>query len=109
MCISVMSYTIQLLFSVSGDAPSEVGSTYWNQRVRAKVSEWLNLKVGTSDVTSGVGSMSPSASHMEKLESPLLDENHKATRWFPSKMKLDSALHGGVSTDIVETQRRHSF
>ncbi len=97
---------------MSGDAPSEVGSALCNQRARAKVSEWLSFKVGTSDVTSGVGSMSASASHVEKMESPLTDDNHKPIRrFFPEidKMKLYSVFHGGVSTDTGETQRRHSF
>lgn len=48
-------------------------SELWNQRARAKVSEWLKTRAGNSDVTSGIGSMSASASHVD--ESPLPDEN----------------------------------
>ncbi|XP_042070383.1 GTPase IMAP family member 4-like [Haplochromis burtoni] len=61
--------------SMSGDAPSEFGnmSELFNQRARAKVSEWLKTRAGNSDVTSGIGSMSASASHVD--ESPLPDEN----------------------------------
>lgn len=60
---------------MSGDVPSEFGnmSELFNQRARAKVSEWLKTRAGNSDVTSGIGSMSASASHVD--ESPLPDEN----------------------------------
>lgn len=62
---------------MSGDAPSEFGklSDLWRQASRAKVSEWLKTRTGNSDVTSGIGSMSASASHVD--ESPLPDENDK--------------------------------
>eukprot|EP00064_Thunnus_orientalis_P010529 superscaffoldBa00001438_g10555 len=52
---------------VSGGAPSEVGSTFWSQKARARVSEWLTVRVGSSEVTLGVGSMSASASYVESF------------------------------------------
>ncbi|XP_068574776.1 GTPase IMAP family member 8-like [Cebidichthys violaceus] len=96
--------------SMSGDVPSEVGSTFWSQRARARVSEWLNSRVGNSDVTSGVGSMTASTSYVGKLDESLHNIQHPPmTTFFPEKdkMKLDT-LRGRVCTDIVGTQRRHS-
>ncbi|XP_042361031.1 GTPase IMAP family member 8-like [Plectropomus leopardus] len=99
--------------TMSGGVPSEVGSTFWSDRARARVSEWLSIRVGHSDVTSGVGSLSATASYVEKLdESHLTDEDYQPmTRFFPEKgkMKLDTVLDGSVSRDTVETRRRHSF
>ncbi|XP_030592073.1 GTPase IMAP family member 8-like isoform X2 [Archocentrus centrarchus] len=76
--LGASSFDGAFLPSMSGDAPSEFEnmSERWSQRARAKVSEWLKTRAGNSDVTSGIGSMSASASHVEKLdESPLPDEN----------------------------------
>ncbi|XP_040917666.1 GTPase IMAP family member 8-like [Toxotes jaculatrix] len=82
--------------SMSADAPSEFGSTLWSQRDYAFVSQWLNTRAGSSDVTSGFGSMSASASYVEKLdESSLTYEHQQPMSWlFP---------------DTVKIQRRHSF
>ncbi|KAM6914276.1 GTPase IMAP family member 8-like [Lycodopsis pacificus] len=92
--------------SMGGDVPSEVGSTFWRPRAHAKVSEWLRSGVGNSDVTSGVGSMTASASYVGKLDESLHNIQHPPmTTFFPEKdkMKFDT-LHGRVGT-----QRRHSF
>ncbi|XP_035510517.1 GTPase IMAP family member 8-like [Morone saxatilis] len=95
--------------SMGGDVPSEVG-TFCYQRARAKVSEWLCLKFGNSDVTSGLGSTSTSASHVEKWDgSPLTDDSHQTTSWFLREkrtVKLDTVLCAKAST---ETQRRNSL
>ncbi|KAM6965904.1 GTPase IMAP family member 8-like [Tautogolabrus adspersus] len=108
------SIDVTYIPSLSGDAPSEVGSTLWTidckktHTPRARVSEWLLFKAGNSDVTSGVGSMCASASYVEDLdETPLTD--HYQTGCFSSdkdQMMRDRAL---VSTDTLGTQRRHSF
>ncbi|XP_033998107.1 GTPase IMAP family member 8-like [Trematomus bernacchii] len=100
--------------SMSGDVPIEVGGTFWSQRERAKVTEWLSVRFGGSDVTSGVDSMSISASDVEMLDQSLLtDDNHqRMTRFLSDKhqqRKLESIVHGRVLTHIEETKRRHSF
>uniref|UniRef100_A0A3B4T9H2 GTPase IMAP family member 8-like n=2 Tax=Seriola dumerili TaxID=41447 RepID=A0A3B4T9H2_SERDU len=99
--------------SMSGGAPSEFGSTFLNQRACAMVSEWLNIRAANSDVTSGLGSISASASYVEKLDGiPLTDENHQAIGcFFPEKdiMKFDTVLQTRISTDTVGARRRHSF
>ncbi|GAA6229588.1 GTPase IMAP family member 8-like isoform X1 [Lates japonicus] len=99
--------------SMSGGAPSEFGSTFWSQRARAMVSEWLNTRAGNTDVTSGFGSMSISASYVERLdENPLTDEDHQLMSRFPSekdKMKFGTVLHAWASTETIETRRRHSL
>lgn len=94
---------------MSGEAPSEYGGPIWRQKARAKVSEWLKFGAGNSDVTSGVDSMSVSASYMEKLDgNPLTDKIHHAMQCFyPEKDKTMN--HTRVSTDSVKTQHRHSF
>uniref|UniRef100_UPI0037E98D4E uncharacterized protein n=1 Tax=Semicossyphus pulcher TaxID=241346 RepID=UPI0037E98D4E len=96
--------------SMSGDAPSEVGSTFWTQGTHARVSEWLRIRVGNSDVTSGIGCMSASGSCMSLDQSSVTD-HYMTGCFFPEtdKIKLDSVLHDAVSTDTVGTQRRHSF
>lgn len=70
------SSTIQILFSVSGDVPREVGGTFLSQRECAKVTEWLSVRFGGSDVTSGVDSMSISASDVEMLDQSLPKGRH---------------------------------
>lgn len=96
--------------SMSGGLPSEVGSTFWSDRARARVSEWLSFRAGHSDVTSGVGSMSASASYVEKLDESILTDDQQPM-FFPEKdkMKLDTALRGMACTQAVGAWRRHSL
>nr|XP_046272359.1 GTPase IMAP family member 8-like isoform X2 [Scatophagus argus] len=99
--------------SMSGDVHSEDEGTFCYQRARFKVSEWLTCRAENSDVTSGVGSISASASHTEKLDESILTNDYRQSMncFFPEKdkIKFDTVLHGGLSTDAVGTQRRHSF
>lgn len=108
-----MNNTIQLLFSVKGHDPSDVGSTFWSQTARAKVSEWLSRREWNSGSTSGIGLMNSPASNMEKIDwSPLIDDSHQSIKGFypdTHRMRLDSVAHSRVSTDIVGNERRHSF
>ncbi|XP_029996053.1 GTPase IMAP family member 8-like [Sphaeramia orbicularis] len=95
--------------SMSGDLPSEAGTTFWSQRAHAKVSEWLNTWARPSEVTSGVDSMSASVSCVENVdESSLPDDNQQQKRRiFPEKVQttIDNAT---VSTNTGHTKRRYS-
>ncbi|XP_041634024.1 GTPase IMAP family member 8-like [Cheilinus undulatus] len=98
--------------SMGGDALSEVGSTLWTHRDQARVAEWLRFRAGNSEVTSGIGSMSASASHVESLDVNPLADHHQMEDFFPEEdqMMLDSGLHGIIPTDsILLNYRRHSF
>ncbi|XP_041634293.1 GTPase IMAP family member 8-like [Cheilinus undulatus] len=106
--------SIDLAFipSMGGDAPSEVSSTLWAHRNRARVDEWLRFRAANSEVTSGIGSMSASASHVESLDVNPLADHHQMEDFFPEEdqMVSDSGLHGIIPTDsILLNYRRHSF
>ncbi|XP_063759361.1 GTPase IMAP family member 8-like isoform X2 [Eleginops maclovinus] len=100
--------------SMSGDVPRDVVGTCWSQTERAKVTEWLNVRFGGSDVTSGVDSMSISASDVEMLDQSLLtdDSQQQMTRFFSDKhkqRKLDSSVYGRVLTNNEATKHRYSI
>ncbi|KAM9843977.1 GTPase IMAP family member 8-like [Aulostomus maculatus] len=95
--------------SMSGHVPSEVGSTLWGQKARARVSEWLlSFRFGSCGITSGVGSMTSSTSHTEKLDH-MTEDNDQAAKWLlTEKDKMSSGLHPRVSSDTEGYLRRHS-
>lgn len=98
---------MQLLFSVSGDAPPEYGLPIWKQSRNARVSEWLSFRARNSDVTSGIDSMSASASYVEDLDGNPLTENHHPLEFsFPEIDKL-KIRHTSLSTDSVEKYLQH--
>lgn len=82
---------------MSGDAPSECKGLIFSQMVHAKVSDWLNIRDGSTNITSGIGSTSASAICAEELDLDL------PASFFPEKDETS------ISKDSVQTQRRHSF
>ncbi|KAM3863859.1 LOW QUALITY PROTEIN: GTPase IMAP family member 8-like [Diretmus argenteus] len=99
--------------SMSGDVPSEVGSTSWSHLRHVKVTEWLRQRAGSTDMTSGVDSMSVSDSYVENAMDamPPIDDNLRPQSRFVTeigKRPLDTFHHAAASIERVGTQRRNS-
>lgn len=95
---------------MSGDVSSEVGSVCWSHGARAKVSEWLSQRIGSSDITSGFGSMGTSASYVEKMdELSIVEGNLQPEDWFAQEISMFDTVHPAKAPVDRGPQRRNSF
>ncbi|XP_072299558.1 GTPase IMAP family member 8-like [Eucyclogobius newberryi] len=85
--------------SMSQDVPSEYESTQW-KKSHAKVSEWLELRVGSSGQTSGV--------HSAVGSENLTDEDYTTRQHFQEKIQ-EKVLNTADYTHCLQKRRTNSL